>query len=196
MSLRGVCATLLILCYGAACYWSIWNQGRALLAFGLVSLLAALFIGAGILAKIAVGMIITAVLGLVSVVIPVLAPVIGIIILLVMVVRLVSSMQAFAKRAPYLLSAGVAYAFLWYVPHLFRPDAGPTPGQPGHALITVGIAAAGVLLLLIIAGIGALFDASPTTCLFFTLAYGWYIIMFVVALFFAYDNIEGFDGDA
>lgn len=186
MSTRTAIAVGLVACYGAACAWSLWNRDHAIEFFVAASLFSVGYIFSNMLERVMVGVVISTAAAALGLLVPGVGDLIDAAAALVATFFMLDKFKRFGRNLVAGIGCFALYAILWSAGgHLPHQDVvrGAHHGAWFDTAIIAISSIVGILLLLLIVGIGKLFDDRPTRTVFYTVGYPWYLLMFIVTYF-------------
>jgi hypothetical protein len=188
---RRIATAALLTLYGVSCAVAFLGTTREMIV-GLVfaSAIAAPYVTAPLIMRVLKNSVIAALLYVLIIIFPVL--ILGAILFAAYTMHV--KMKRFGYRMPFLMTCVAVCTFIAQFPHWVRN--GMAAGSIGHGseyLWAMGVGVAGILLLLAIMGLCAVFGVDPTTAAFYTMGYGWYLLVFILT-FLMPDGEDG-EGD-
>src|ERR1700722_10880886 len=186
LSIRGVIASGLVVCYAGCCVWALWDRVDAVTAFALTSLATIAFTTPRNLSRVVIGFVVDAI-ATALLFLPAIGDIIDAVGGLFAVVVYFGKWARFLRNVPCGLAWCGLFAGLWYETRILPASFAVSTGSRGFWLVA-GVAAlsalAGALVALLLIGLAKLVTRhETTTAMFYSVGYPWYLLMFALAFF-------------
>jgi hypothetical protein len=186
LSIRGIIASGLVVCYALCCVWALWNRVDAVTAFALTSLATIAFTTPRNLSRVLIGFVVDAI-ATALLFLPAIGDIVDAVGGLIAVVVYFGKWARFLRNLPCGLAWCGLVAGIWYEGRIFPPSFAATAPPHGYWFLA-GVSAlralAGILLVGLLVGLAKLVTRREfTEAMFYSVGYPWYLLMFALAFF-------------
>jgi hypothetical protein len=186
LSIRGIIASGLVVCYALCCVWALWSRVDAVTAFALTSLATIAFTTPRNLSRVLIGFVVDAI-ATALLFLPAIGDIVDAVGGLIAVVVYFGKWARFVRNVPCGLAWCGLFIGLWYEPRILPASFAVSTGARGFWFIA-GIVAlsavAGAAALVLLIGLAKLVTRHElTTATFYSVGYPWYLLMFALAFF-------------
>src|ERR1700722_1534767 len=186
LSIRGVIASGLVVCYAGCCVWALWDRVDAVGALALSSLATIAFTTPRNLSRVLIGFVVDAI-ATALLFLPAIGDILDAVGGLIAVVVYFGKWARFLRNLPCGLAWCCLFAGLWYETRILPAGLAVGTGSRGFWFIAGVVALsglAGAAAVLLLTGLAKLVTRhEPTTAMFYSVGYPWYLLMFALAFF-------------